>query len=69
MATPYCDGTISTGLNGEAVCDVAWSAPATAWSAVDPAEFAGYFSAGFVFVIVAWATGKAVGTVLALIRR
>jgi len=69
MASAFCDGVLSTGLNGEAICSVAWSSAPTSWDAVDPAEFGSYFSAGFVFVIVAWATGKAVALVLELIRR
>ena len=69
MATPYCDGTLSTGANGEALCSVAWSSPATAWDAVDPSEFGSYFAAGFIFVAVAWSAGKAVALLLSLIRR
>lgn len=67
--TPFCPGTISTGLAGEALCSVAWETPETAWDAVDPAEFGSYFAAGFVFVVVAWAVGKSVAVILDLIRR
>jgi len=68
MATPHCAGTITTGGAGEALCSVAWSSPASSWAAVDPADAASYFGAGFVFVVVAWATGKAVSVVLKAIR-
>jgi len=69
MATPFCDGTISTGASGEALCSVAWTSPVQAWDSVDPAEFGNYFAAGFIFVAVAWSAGKAVALLLSLIRR
>jgi len=68
MATPSCAGTITTGGSGEALCSVAWDSPATSWDAVDPADAGSYFGAGFVFICVAWVTGKGVALLLKALR-
>jgi len=68
MSSPHCSGVISTGPGGEALCSVAWETPASSWESVDPADAGSYFAAGFVFLIMVWATGKCVALILSLIR-
>lgn len=58
-----CDGDISTGGNGEAVCSVAWEV--VEWAVtVDPVEATLAFSAGFFIMASFWVA--IVGVVVAV---
>ena len=48
-----CEGTISTGGNGEAVCSVPWDVVEWALT-VDPVEATLAFSAGFFIMASFW---------------
>lgn len=72
MPLLQCSGEISQTVEGFALCSTGWTqAPAPVLfdvTQIDPAVATSFFSAGFVLVIVPWATAWGISQMFRLLR-